>query len=413
MVRRIIVWLHRWTGLLLAGFLILEGLTGSVIAFYGDLERLVSPQYYATPKPGAPTLGAATLAERAEALVPQAQDCVFDLRPDQFIASWCKPRDNPSTGKPYELGFTRLILDPWTGAELARLEHEDDLLRGPQALLPFIYGLHKRLALGPYGELTLGIIALLWTLDCFAGFYLTLPVAIEHFWRRWKPSFLIKWPAGLYRLNFDLHRASGLWLWPALFIFAWSSVLFNLPSVYEPVNSAVFGRSSLLDQYMAIPQHPNDTPSLDWRAALATGARLMKEQEAIYGFTFKQLRSIGYDHNKGIYSYGGVSSLDVDVEDGGQTFLVFDGDTGALRRLFLPTGRNSADTVSLWLRALHLADLRGSLAYRIFVCLLGLVIALLSATGVYIWWKKRVARKFSAEHRVEMVGVSRAEMAES
>jgi uncharacterized iron-regulated membrane protein len=32
------------------------------------------------------------------------------------------------------------------------------------------------------------------------------------------------------------------------------------------------------------------------------------------------------------------------------------------------------------------------LPYRIFVCILGLVIAMLSVTGVYIWWKKRRAR---------------------
>lgn len=36
------------------------------------------------------------------------------------------------------------------------------------------------------------------------------------------------WEAGGYKLNFDLHRAGGLWLWAMLFILAWSSVAFNL-----------------------------------------------------------------------------------------------------------------------------------------------------------------------------------------
>jgi len=40
------------------------------------------------------------------------------------------------------------------------------------------------------------------------------------------------------------------------------------------------------------------------------------------------------------------------------------------------------------------------LPYRIFVCGLGLVIVMLSVTGVYIWWKKRQARNFSKTHRV-------------
>ncbi len=56
-----------------------------------------------------------------------------------------------------------------------------------------------------------------------------------------------------------------------------------------------------------------------------------------------------------------------------------------------PTGEHSGNTVSNWLRALHRADVFG-LPYRIFVCVLGLIITMLSVTGVYIWWKKRKAR---------------------
>ena len=59
--------------------------------------------------------------------------------------------------------------------------------------------------------------------------------------------------------------------------------------------------------------------------------------------------------------------------------------------LDLPTGEHSGNTVTYWLRALHMADVFG-LPYRIFVCVLGLIITMLSVTGVYIWWKKRKAR---------------------
>ena len=33
----------------------------------------------------------------------------------------------------------------------------------------------------------------------------------------------------------DLHRAGGLWLWAMLFVFAWSSVAFNLTPAYDAV----------------------------------------------------------------------------------------------------------------------------------------------------------------------------------
>jgi uncharacterized iron-regulated membrane protein len=35
-------------------------------------------------------------------------------------------------------------------------------------------------------------------------------------------------------------------------------------------------------------------------------------------------------------------------------------------------------------------------AYQVFVGVLGLLVVMLSATGVYIWWKKRKARELSA-----------------
>lgn len=40
--------------------------------------------------------------------------------------------------------------------------------------------------------------------------------------------------------------------------------------------------------------------------------------------------------------------------------------------------------------------------YRIFVCVLGIVIVMLSVTGVYIWLKKRCARRISQENRARL-----------
>ena len=52
MIRRYFIWQHRWTGLLMASFLFVVGLTGSLLAFNSELERLISPQLFATPRPG-------------------------------------------------------------------------------------------------------------------------------------------------------------------------------------------------------------------------------------------------------------------------------------------------------------------------------------------------------------------------
>ena len=391
MTRAFWVWLHRWAGLAMALFLIIVGLTGSLLAFKSDLERLICPRIYATPRPGVPPLDLATIAERAEALVPQGRVVTVYLpEPAQALVVF-KPREDPATGKPYELDFVQLFVDPWSGEELGR-RRPGDLSQGLINLMEFIYELHVTLALGAPGVWVLGVVALVWTIDCFVGFYLTFPVTTASFWRRWKPSWLVKWLAGAFRVNFDLHRASGLWLWPMLLIFAWSSVMLNLPQVYNWVTGAVF-------DYPPPPAH--DTvmsprpPRLNFRAAASTGERLMAEQATKYGFSVE--RAVLLYRMNGVYSYFVKSSRDI-RDKLGLTYINFDADTGALISLELPTGQHSGNTVSAWLYGLHMGDVFG-LPYRIFVCVLGLVITMLSVTGIYIWWKKRRAGKFSKAHR--------------
>ncbi|MGO8847822.1 MAG: PepSY-associated TM helix domain-containing protein [Methylocella sp.] len=398
-VRRVAAWLHRWVGLLMAGFLIIVGLTGSLLAFNSELERLISPQLYATPRPGVAPLDLATLAERAETLVPQARvEGVLFTEADQAVIAFVA-RNDPTTGNPYNLGFTQFFVDPWTGEELGR-RIRGDLSQGLVNLMPFIYKLHWELALGTIGFWILGIVSVVWTIDCFVGFYLTLPVAIDGFWERWKPSWLVKWRAGFFRINFDLHRASGLWLWPMLFIFAWSSVMMDMRPAYEWVTKRLFDYRSPIEDFSSVRQNANGKPRLDWRAARAVGEQLMAEQALSHGFILKQPLGLSYSSDFGAYIYEARSSRDVfeRAPKGGSTFIMFDGDTGTLLRLFMPTGEHSGDTVESWLYALHMTRVFGR-AYQIFVCVLGLVITMLSATGVYIWWKKRRARSFSKIHR--------------
>lgn len=395
MARAFFVWLHRWVGLSMAAFLVVVGLTGSLLAFYYELERLVSPQLFATARPGVAPLDLATLAERAEALVPRGRAREVSVAtPDQVVV-----RMTPREASDPPLGFDELFLDPWTGAELGRRQG-GDLSQGAINLMPFIYDLHWRLAMGTLGFWMLGLLAVLWTIDCFVGFYLTLPVSRVKFWSRWKPSWLVKWRGGAFRVNFDLHRASGLWLWPMLFVFAWSSVMMDMRPVYEWVTRAVFDYRSFGDVIRSLPQKQIEHPGLDWRAAQARGEALMAEQAAAHGFETREPLALSYIAPFGVYGYEARGSRDVfeRAPKGGSTMIVLDGDDGALLALSLPTGERAGNTIESWLYALHMARVFGR-PYQIFVCVLGLVTAMLSGTGVYIWWKKRSGRLHRARER--------------
>jgi len=391
--RGFFVWLHRWVGLLMAGFLIVVGLTGSLLAFNMELERVFAPQLFAGARPGAQPLGLGALAESAGSLVPQGRVMYLSRSAEDQIKVYFEPREDSATGKPYDLGFTELFLDPYSGAELGRRRNAD-LSQGLVNLMPFIYDLHWRLALGDIGQWILGVIALAWTIDCFAAFYLTLPQTTASFWRRWKPAWLVKRNAGFYRLNFDLHRAPGLWLWALLSIFAWSSVMMDMRRpVYEWVMGHLFDFSSRLEEIdnPAKPQGAN--PKLDWRSAEAKGRSLLDELAARRGFAVGAPISMSYQATYNLYSYEARTSADI-VDQGrwtGGVFVSFDGDSGAPLKFTEPHDARLGNTIENWLYALHMGLVFG-MPYRLLVCALGLVIVLLSGTGIYIWWKKRAAR---------------------
>ena len=84
MVRPFFVWLHRWVGLLMTVFLIIVGLTGSLLAFNADMEKLISPQLFAAkPSPKAKQLDLASIAERAETAEPHARVAYFSVNDEQ------------------------------------------------------------------------------------------------------------------------------------------------------------------------------------------------------------------------------------------------------------------------------------------------------------------------------------------
>lgn len=398
------VLVHRYAGLTMAGFLIIVGLTGSLLAFFTELEQLINPHWYSVHGQEK-MLDAATLSERVERREPRLQ--VSEINLESFYGgdagAWVAPRSDPATGEPYELSYDQIILNPVTGAEI---EHRTwgAISEGWGNLMSFVYKLHYSLALDITGVWILGICALIWTLDCFVGFYLTLPArrkptsvsapqSKQSFWQRWQPAWKIRWRAGNYKLNFDLHRAGGLWLWAMLLIFAWSSVYMNLwDTVYTWTTQAVFEYKAPWTELKPLPK-PMEQPLLNWRQAQARGEALMAEQTRLHDFVVERPVMLKLDREHGTYTWQVRSNREID--DHSRRFttqVIFDANNGELKLVLLPSGQYTGNTISNWLYALHMANAFG-LPYRIFVCLLGLAISVLSVTGVYIWLKKSRAAK--------------------
>lgn len=390
--RQLWVLAHRYVGLVLAGFLIVAGLTGALLAFFEELDATANSALVRVGQPSnAQRIDVLALRERLLAKHPGWSIEFVDLR-----------KDEDSSLRFFVTGAddNEVFVNPYSG-EILGSRTWGQISQGSRNLMPFIYDLHYSLALGVIGTYVFGVIALLWTLDCFVGFYLTLPRGTRrdlglvesnsrNWWARWKSAWKIRWGNGSYKMNFDLHRASGLWLWALLFVFAWSAVAFNLREVYNPVTRMVL---DLPDEDAALPvlAEPRTRPRIGWQEALQSARQKMTHLGASAGFTVREEQWFGYEPAYGLYSLSVNSSRDVGTRLA-RTQLWLDGDTGAIQHVRIPTGEHSGETVTSWLYALHMGKVWG-LPYQIVVCVFGLLVATLSITGVVIWSRKRRAAR--------------------
>ncbi|MGD7034883.1 PepSY-associated TM helix domain-containing protein [Methylotuvimicrobium buryatense] len=389
------VLVHRYSGLAMTVFLVIVGLTGSFLAFYKELDSTINPQLYVEANGRSPLEPLVLIEHAALHAAPKADVQSLWMSPEAAQIS-VSPRLNAQTGKLFELDFDQLIVDPYTGEELGRRQW-GSITEGMINLMPFIYKLHFNLALGEWGKWILGITALIWTVDCFVGFYLTLPAKLfvaqnntstsASFCQRWRRSWTIKWRGSSFRINYDLHRAGGLWVWLALLVFAWSSVYMNLSdTVYQKVMQSVSDYHQPWTDIGDLPE-PLTHPTIDLRQAYLLSHQAMSRAATEHGFEIEAPVAIWFNSAKGFYVYCVRSSTDIQ-DHAGQTRVVIDASTGEQKMLLLASGQYNGNTVTSWLMALHMANIFG-LPYRIFVCALGLIIVMLSVTGVVIWLKKR------------------------
>jgi uncharacterized iron-regulated membrane protein len=382
------VWtrVHRYAGLAMAVFLAVAGLTGSVIAFENELDAWLNPELFSTQTRGM-ALSPSALVARIEGNDPRIRVAYVPPTPQPGEAARLsvRPRLDPTTGKPFAINYDELFADPVTGDILGTRQWGGCCIER-RHLIPFLYKLHHTLHLpGRIGTWLMGIVAIVWVFDCFVGAYLTFP-RIGPFLSRWKPAWQIKRGVGAYRVNFDLHRAGGLWLWGALLALAVSSVYLNLSDeVFEPVVAVFSPVTAPPDS--ARPRSIAIEPVLSFDDALAH-ARAEGErrgwQQAPGGILHRP--------DVGIYVVYFFASQTDRGAGLGSPALYFDGTDGRLIGAIVPDEGTAGDVFTRLQFPLHSGRVAG-LPGRIVVSAIGVAVAMLSITGIVIWLRKRRPRR--------------------
>jgi len=391
MLRKLLVSLHRWIGLATAVFLFIAGLTGALIGWNHELDSWLNPQLFSVSAAGRTPLTALEIAQRVEREDPRLQVTWLPLAVEDGNAIDIRVAARP--GVPgLTPDFDQVMLDPYTGARLGqRMWGEFSLTR--ETIIPFIYKLHYTLQLPAtggvdIGTLLMGIIGIAWALDCCISLWISFPSFAS-----WRKSFAFRWAQGGPKLVFDLHRSGGVWLWGLLLIMAVTSVSMNLP--YQ-VARPLLGKFSELapDPFQLVAPTPAPGPLLAREEVVDIARRTARERgwQAPAGGIF-------YSAVNGIYGVGFYAPGN-DHADGslGNIWAYFDAYSGELRGASVPGSGSAGDVFMQAQFPLHSGRILG-MSGRILVSCLGVLIAVLSLTGVLIWARRRRARATARQMR--------------
>lgn len=384
-MRALAVIVHRWVGLSIAGFLVLTGLTGAIIAWDHELDAWLNPHLLTTQGTG-PARDALQLAEAVEARHPDVRVTWLPLQAESghAWAFWVEPRVPAPGVAPAQPGFNQVFVDPFSGQELGQREWGGVWPITRENAVSFLYKLHYSLhlpAMGGsdrWGVWLLGAVALAWTIDCFTGLLIASPTR--------RAAWRVRWGSSRYKLNFDLHRAASLWTWALLLTLAFTAFAMNLHrELFMPMLSAISDVSPTpLDTLPVAAEPPAAAVTRRQAVQAATAEAQRQGWPAPAGSLF-------HSPWQGVYAIA-FHAADADHGEGGaghrQVFI--DSATGAVLGQRTPWEGTAADLFVQAQYPLHSGRILG-LPGRILVSVMGLVVAALSLTGVYIWWRKRRA----------------------
>ncbi|MDM0115546.1 PepSY-associated TM helix domain-containing protein [Variovorax sp. J22R133] len=405
-MRAFLTLIHRWAGLTVALFLIVAGLTGAVTSWDHELDEWLNSALYDTDSRGEFHEPMA-LAAAVEAADPRVRVSYIPLNFEvgHTAGFFIEPRIDPSTKQPYALDYNQVYVDPVTLHIQGRRDSTAVSL-SRESLMPFLrtvhYSLHIPAMWGTdrIGYWIMGSVAFIWLLDSFVALYLTTPRRLRPgvhpghrpravWWKRWQPAWAIRWRAGGYKLNFDLHRAGGLWVWIAIIVIAFTSFSLNLyREVFYPVLSLV--SKTTPGPYETRPMAPLGAriePTLGFAQVIHVAEAEARRQN----WTLPK----GGIYYEGRYGFYNVSFFEPGAEHGqggmGLANLYIDAHDGRILSQNLPWHGTAADVFVQLQFPLHSGRILG-MPGRILMSLMGVMVAMLSVTGIVIWMRKRHSR---------------------
>jgi uncharacterized iron-regulated membrane protein len=354
-LRKALFQIHLWAGIALSAYVVVIALTGSILVFEDELTATTLP-------PGLSRYDAARTAAIPKVMHQFTQACpgcsaTFLTTPSPVVPAF----QIRATDK--DRNEVEFVADAVSGA----------IYRQPRTWVNWVHDLHLYLLLGAaHGVQVNGVGAVILLLLCITGLFLWWPGV-----KNWSRGFRINLRYHWRRINFDAHHAIGIWTLALVSWWAISSIYFAWYRQFEAAVNAVFPLRGMLS-----PQLPSLAPESNTRAPL--GDVLIAAQRAspkghLFGLSDPSMRGTTVFAQMDLRAPGDFSHRDI---------VTIDTSNARVLTVWHYGQNHSLGDWIMWsMHPLHFGTLWG-LPCKILWFLLGLSLAILTVTGLIMYWNR-------------------------
>jgi uncharacterized iron-regulated membrane protein len=374
-VRRLNFQVHLWIGIILTLYMIVIGVTGSILVFRPELERLCGLKPWQGIRVKEP-LAIATVVANLRAAYPRSRIVSVDA-PGQNDATFVAVVEGR--------GRIKVACAPTDGKILGEFPRR-------RTWLDVVQDLHESLLIHPgsQGRMLNGIGAASLLLLNVTGMVIWWP-GIRNWSRALKVDFRRNWR----RINFDLHVSVGFWTILIASFWAVSGIYFGWPrQVFLFVNSfspVIAARPPAISVAPESQSNEPDIRSLVKRArsidpgTTLGGVAFPYSRRAPLGILMRRRNSPGYEYVDTVY---------------------FNPYTGAYISTWAYGVNQSLGDWIIWSQVpLHFGTYWG-LGVKIVWATAGLAIPVLAVTGLLMYWNRALRRRWKRLRQARAIAVA-------
>ena len=367
---RVRIWilrLHRWSTFALGVFFLILSVSGTILVFGDELDRLWSPRLFATT-PG--DIGPDSALRAIQIAEPgRTVDWLWFPRPERPV--YIGQFGDGLEGRHY------VHVDPGTGRVLGR--------RGEPAINR-IRALHVNFWADLQGALAVGLVGIALLVMMASGLYLWWPGL-----RKMALGFRVRSKGGPVLVNYDLHNLMGVVTLPLLTLITLTGVGIIFAGTTRLVLHTLWlDRPEPVSRIERLRIEPRPD-----REMLPLGELVNRARDTIPGF---DLMAVVFPRRDDQGLQVRLSQPGVRFRDGLARVLL-DPYTGeVIGTLDLRTLTPADAFRRKWLISLHVGSY-GGVPVRAIYAIVGLVPVALAGTGLAVWWLRRKGRLATAEKR--------------